>query len=34
VPLSGVLFSAAVAWMGFILFTRRGAPTEQPSRVS
>lgn len=34
VPLSGVVFSVAVAWMGFILFTRRDALTDQPSRVS
>lgn len=34
VPLSGVVFSAAVAWMGFILFTRSGVAAGQPSRVS
>lgn len=34
VPLSGVVFSAAVAWMGFILFSGSGASAEQPSRVS
>lgn len=34
IPLSGVVFSVAVAWMGFTLFTRRGATAEQPSRVS
>jgi hypothetical protein len=34
VPLSGAVFSAAVAWLGFILFTGRGAADGQPSRVS
>lgn len=34
VPLSGVVFSVAVAWMGFILFTRRDVLTDQSSRVS
>jgi hypothetical protein len=34
VPLAGVVFSAAIAWMGFILFSGRGIPTERPSRVS
>jgi len=31
-PLSGIIFSIAVAWLGFILFTRRGeAMSEQPT---
>jgi hypothetical protein len=34
IPLSGVVFSVAVAWMGFVLFTRRGATAQQSSRVS
>lgn len=34
IPLSGVVFSVAVAWMGFVLFTRTGATAQQPSRVS
>jgi uncharacterized membrane protein len=33
IPLSGVVFSAAVVWMGFVLFTRRGETTHRPSRV-
>ena len=34
VPLSGVVLSVAVAWLGLMLFTGRGMPSEQPSRVS
>ena len=34
VPLSGIVLSVAVAWLGFVLFTGRGGPAEQPSRVS
>lgn len=34
IPLSGVVFSVAVAWMGFVLFTRTGATAQQPSRVN
>jgi hypothetical protein len=34
IPLSGVVFSVAVAWMGFVLFTRKGATAQQSSRVS
>jgi hypothetical protein len=34
IPLSGIVFSVAIAWLGFILFTGRAAPSEQPSRVS
>jgi len=34
VPLAGIIFSVAIAWLGFILFTGRGAPPEQTSRVS
>ncbi len=34
-PLAGIIFSVAVAWLGFILFTGGGeAMSEQPSRVS
>ena len=34
VPLSGIVLSAAVIWLGFILLTGRGvAPGEQPRRV-
>ena len=35
-PLVGVIFSVAIAWLGFLLFTGRGeaATSEQPSRVS
>ncbi len=34
-PLAGIIFSVAVAWLGFILFMGRGeAISEQPSRVS
>ncbi len=31
--LSTVLFGAAIAWLGFILFTGRDASAAQPSRV-
>jgi hypothetical protein len=34
VPLSGIVLDAAVAWLGFILFTGRGETAPQPSRVS
>lgn len=34
IPLSGVVFSVAVAWMGFILFTRKDAMVGQAPRVS
>ena len=34
IPLSGVFLSVAVAWFGLMLFTGRGMPGEQPSRVS
>ncbi len=34
IPLSGVVLSVAVAWLGLMLFTGRGLPGEQPSRVS
>lgn len=34
IPLSGIALSVAVAWLGFILFTGRGASVEQPTRVS
>ena len=34
IPLSGVVLSVAVAWLGLMLFTGRGMPSEQPSRVS
>ncbi len=33
IPLAGIVFSVAIAWLGFILFTGRVAPSEQPSRV-
>jgi hypothetical protein len=35
VPLPGtaVVFAVAIAWLGFTLFTGRGASTELPSRV-
>ncbi len=35
VPLPGtaVVFAVAIAWLGFTLFTERGASTEWPSRV-
>lgn len=31
VPLAGIAFSLAVAWLGFVLFTGRSARPEQPS---
>ncbi len=34
VPLAGIVFSAAVAWLGFVLFTGGSGPAEQPLRVS
>ena len=36
VPLSGIVFSVAIAWMGFVLFAGRERVTEQPAppRVS
>lgn len=34
IPLSGVVLSVAVAWLGLMLFTGRGMPSEQPSGVS
>ena len=34
IPLAGIVFSVAIAWLGFILFTGRSAPSEQSSRVS
>ena len=34
IPLSGVVLSVAVAWLGLMLFTGRGMLSEQPSRVS
>ncbi|MDP8939576.1 MAG: hypothetical protein M3N10_04660 [Actinomycetota bacterium] len=34
VPLAGIIFSGAVAWMGFILFTGRVVSSEEPARVS
>ena len=33
-PFTTVVFAVAVAWLGFALFTGRGASAEQPSRVS
>ena len=34
VPLSGIVLSAAVIWLGFVLVTGRGVePGEQPRRV-
>ena len=35
-PLAGIIFSVAIAWLGLLLFTGRGeaATSEQPSRVS
>lgn len=30
-PLAGIIFSIAVAWLGFILFTRRGEVTSEQS---
>ena len=34
IPLSGIVLSVAVAWLGFALFTGRGMSSEQPARVS
>lgn len=34
VPLAGIVFSGAVAWMGFILFTGRSVSVEEPARVN
>ncbi len=34
IPLSGIVLSVAVAWLGLALFTGRGMSGEQPSRVS
>lgn len=34
IPLAGIVFSVAIAWLGFVLFTGRSGPSEQPSRVS
>lgn len=34
IPLSGLVLSVAVAWLGFALFTGRGMSGERPSRVS
>jgi hypothetical protein len=34
VPASGIVLDAAVAWLGFILFTGRGEAVPWPSRVS
>lgn len=34
VPLSGIVFSVAVAWLGFILFMGEGVPAEKSQRVS
>ena len=34
IPLSGIVLSVAVAWLGFVLFTGRGMSSEQPSRAS
>lgn len=34
VPLSGVVFSVAVAWLGFILFTGKSVPVGESLRVS
>ncbi|MDP9425454.1 MAG: hypothetical protein M3P37_05310 [Actinomycetota bacterium] len=31
---TGVFFSAAVAWMGYTLWSEKGAPVGQPARVS
>ena len=33
-PLVGIIFSVAVAWLGFMLFTGQVSSDEQPSRVS
>lgn len=34
VPLAGIVFSGAVAWMGFILCTGRSVSVEEPARVN
>ena len=34
IPLAGIVFSVAIAWLGFVLFTGRSASVEQPTRVS
>lgn len=34
IPLSGIVFSVAIAWLGFILFTGRDVSVEEPARVS
>ena len=34
VPLAGIVFSVALAWLGFVLFTGGSGPAERPSRVS
>ena len=34
IPLAGIVFSVAIAWLGFVLFTGRNASAEQPTRVS
>ena len=34
VPLAGIVFSGAIAWMGFILFTGRSVSVEEPARVN
>lgn len=34
IPMSGIVFSAAIAWLGFILFTGRDVSVEEPARVS
>lgn len=34
VPLSGIVFSVTVAWLGFILFMGEGVPAEKSQRVS
>ena len=34
IPLAGIVFSVAIAWLGFVLFTGASASAEQPTRVS
>lgn len=34
VPMSGIVFSVAIVWLGFTLFTGRNASVEEPARVS
>jgi hypothetical protein len=34
VPLAGMVFSVAIAWLGLVLFTGGSGPAERPSRVS